>query len=1280
MATTNADNLAVEPPIYVENFSRTREHTYRALAADGLHRLPVHPTEEVWNQYQQIPLVPNPALVANAGPIGIVPVELIQMQLRPVAGSTLKWEQDVVQPLPLPAPPVGAPGSLVRVIPATFGNKDGVPGAYQPSLVGGPAYDGHTWVVDGLNRYVEFPYGFSTGATTLTLLFYRYTGLTGGGTIGPAGTHVWHYVADATAPNLTLCPDPAFPGAALSHFVAPLTAQSTEGAGSRIMFDVTKSAFRAGSIVGAQWDNANRGDHSFAYGQNSTAASAYSFVGGDSNTVGSFPIHATIVNGGNHSVTGNSGYGFIANGFQNTIVDSLFSGIFNGDRHTVGPFSDSSVILAGSQNSIVGTIGQPAIGNLIGTGFTNTVRFQKSLPVFSAIMGGERNDMQGQFSFIGTGTDNIVVYAESSFIGAGVLNQVVSNRSAIVAGGNNGIPQQGAGNSNFIGAGDSNLVGSTSFSGIVAGNANQITITTDPSTSVGNFIGAGTNNVIAENDGNVNRYYNFIGSGRDNAVTNSSVCAIVGGGSNTVNVPRGPGGPGSDRGYAFIGAGSGNTITQSSWSAIVAGSANQIVSASTLAEGYNFIGAGDRNSIFTPSTSTGSTNAIVSGTTNTIGSAVATDPAAIGCFIGSGQDNVITDGQDCVIGGGSQNRITTGAGPAASSQSVVGGGILNVVSGSLQAGIGGGQSNAVTTSSLSYVSGGVLNTITNANFAYIGGGSTNRVIDCQRGTIVCGDNNTVNTPNGTGNFIGAGSSNTINEVVTDVCTSNFIGSGTNNTISDSASSVLVGGQGNAVRGSTGSGATFNVLGGGQSNTINVLTDTAGATFGCTILCGGRQNIVEAAESFIGGGVVNVIHCQGPFINPTDTYECIRDVICGGSQNVIWNNTGSSIVGGSQNRISHDPSVGNRFNGHSSNFIGGGSQNVIDQIAQRSPSCVANAICGGAGNRILDAIVGGGVFALNNFIGGGRANSVGSKHSLVCGGEQNLADGTGCVVVGGSHQGDGGDPPGTFNNQATGDNSAVVCGHFNLSTGTYTFVGNGERNTASSTGSFVGSGVALAGIGNNVASGLNSAVVTGDRNRASGSGAFIGSGAQNAATGVNSVIPGGRGNNTTGAQTFAAGTTASAIHQGAFVWSDSTAATTSTGVDQFVAGCNGGVTFWSDTLRTIGVNLAPASVAWAAVCDQNMKENVLVLNPRDVLQRVDELPVYEFNYKGADAETRFRGPMAQDWHRLFPSKKDPLRIDTLDLDGIALAAIKGLSALVKEQSERIAALEARLGTL
>ncbi len=48
-------------------------------------------------------------------------------------------------------------------------------------------------------------------------------------------------------------------------------------------------------------------------------------------------------------------------------------------------------------------------------------------------------------------------------------------------------------------------------------------------------------------------------------------------------------------------------------------------------------------------------------------------------------------------------------------------------------------------------------------------------------------------------------------------------------------------------------------------------------------------------------------------------------------------------------------------------------------------------------------------------------------------------------------------------------------------------------------------------------------------------------------------------------------------------------------------------------------------------------------------------------------------MAQDWHELFPSKKDPLRIETLDLDGVTLSALKGLLKKVTELEEQMTEL-------
>ena len=181
---TNADNPAVEAPIYIENVARTREHTYRALAADGLSRVPTPPSL-VWKEIALIPLVPPPGLVVNMGPLQGGVVELVSMLLAPVAGSRLKWgfSSWVGNSSSAIAP------ELSRVIPATFGTKSGLLGAYRPTITGGlPAYDGLTWVIDGVNNCVEFPYGFPPPSGPVRLTFYRYTGQIGGASLdGPKG-------------------------------------------------------------------------------------------------------------------------------------------------------------------------------------------------------------------------------------------------------------------------------------------------------------------------------------------------------------------------------------------------------------------------------------------------------------------------------------------------------------------------------------------------------------------------------------------------------------------------------------------------------------------------------------------------------------------------------------------------------------------------------------------------------------------------------------------------------------------------------------------------------------------------------------------------------------------------------------------------------------------------------------------------------------------------------------------------------------------------------------
>jgi hypothetical protein len=60
--------------------------------------------------------------------------------------------------------------------------------------------------------------------------------------------------------------------------------------------------------------------------------------------------------------------------------------------------------------------------------------------------------------------------------------------------------------------------------------------------------------------------------------------------------------------------------------------------------------------------------------------------------------------------------------------------------------------------------------------------------------------------------------------------------------------------------------------------------------------------------------------------------------------------------------------------------------------------------------------------------------------------------------------------------------------------------------------------------------------------------------------------------------------------------------------------------------------------------------------------------------------RHIGPVAQDFHAAFNVGADDKHIATVDADGVALAAIQGLHALLKEKDTRIASLEERLAAL
>ena len=293
------------------------------------------------------------------------------------------------------------------------------------------------------------------------------------------------------------------------------------------------------------------------------------------------------------------------------------------------------------------------------------------------------------------------------------------------------------------------------------------------------------------------------------------------------------------------------------------------------------------------------------------------------------------------------------------------------------------------------------------------------------------------------------------------------------------------------------------------------------------------------------------------------------------------------------------------------------------------------------------------FASHGFVGAGYKNTV-DFFATVGGGYYNTAEYL-CTIGGGSLS------------RATGDVATIGGGYRNIATGTLTTIGGGALNLAL----------------------LSYASVGGGRmNEASGLGARTGGGALNSATGDYATIAGGERNRAGGSYSFAAGRRARAAHRGAFVWGDSVDGDKpSSSDDEFNVYASGGARIFSNSAATTGVLLAPGGGSWSSVSDREAKENIELVDAEDVLARLASVPIATWNYRSQDDSVRHMGPMAQDFHAAFGLGLGGRTIDTVDPDGVALAAIQGLHARdarferqLSERDAEIASLKRRVAQL
>jgi hypothetical protein len=316
------------------------------------------------------------------------------------------------------------------------------------------------------------------------------------------------------------------------------------------------------------------------------------------------------------------------------------------------------------------------------------------------------------------------------------------------------------------------------------------------------------------------------------------------------------------------------------------------------------------------------------------------------------------------------------------------------------------------------------------------------------------------------------------------------------------------------------------------------------------------------------------------------------------------------------------------------------------------------------------------------------NTTASGRFSVALGTETTASGIASIATGG-------------NTHATGDYSTAFGSGSSAS---------GPNSTAMGFGRAIGQGsIAVGG----TASGSNSAAIgsdtnaigstsiaLGNRTRASGRASFA-MGDEAIALGIASAAF-GSSTEASGHYSVAMGLRAAAVGQGSIVLgSNAVALAAATGTfifgdrstegtadapftgfapNEFLVRAAGGVGFYTNRALTTGLRLAPSGSQWLGVSDVNTKEHFRDVSDDQLLRKIAAMPIREWSYKAQDPSIRHIGPTAQDFHAAFGLGEDPLRIGTMDADGVALAGVKALENRTRAWAKERAALVAEIERL
>jgi hypothetical protein len=256
--------------------------------------------------------------------------------------------------------------------------------------------------------------------------------------------------------------------------------------------------------------------------------------------------------------------------------------------------------------------------------------------------------------------------------------------------------------------------------------------------------------------------------------------------------------------------------------------------------------------------------------------------------------------------------------------------------------------------------------------------------------------------------------------------------------------------------------------------------------------------------------------------------------------------------------------------------------------------------------------------------------------------------------------------------------------------------NANRLVGALSGATVLGGFDGSSTGGNTVTGSVGSVLGGAGNTATNLATVLG-GQFNRATGINSIAGGssaeatdffavalGNDVHARASGSYTLGQHASAFHSNSFVWNGSNHGVSSFGADTFTVASTGGTHiisgFAGNGLPNAGVTLASGAGSWGSLSDRVSKRNLARIDRTTLLAKLDRIPVTSWSYKAQKPSIRHLGPMAQDFYSAFGLGEDNRHIDTIDSEGVALAAIQGLYRQNQALMRRLSRLERQVRRL